>query len=154
VDKGGGKVVNSLSTLMRAEVTYNPNNNNAVRIDASDTYQVQGIITAITPGKIPATGTVVISGSAGQSISLNVAGGKTNIPVGNVPKFVGDLSVGMKAEAVYQLTGPGTGNGLKIDVSATSIIIGTLIAINPANNTLTIASHGYNFTVTIPPNST
>jgi hypothetical protein len=154
VDKGGGKLINNLSTLMRAEAAYNPNNNNAVRIDASDTYQVQGFITSITQGTIPANGTVVISGSAGQSISLNVAGGKTNITIGSVPKFLGDLSVGMKAEVVYQLTGPGAGNALKIDLSASSLIIGTLTAINPANNTLTIASHGYNFTVNIPPNLT
>jgi hypothetical protein len=154
IDKAGGKVINNLSTLMQAEATYQANGT-AVRIDASATYQVVGTITSVIPGAIPASGTIGISGGGGgQSVALNVGGAQTSITLGGVAKFFGDLQPGMKAEATYQITGPGAGNALKIVVAPSNLVIGTLTAIDPVAGTITITTNsGFSFTMGVSPNT-
>jgi hypothetical protein len=116
VDGVGGKAVSDLLVGMQAQAKYQvtATANNALSIDANDKVRVTGTITKIVPATATAPATVAITPTGGTAVTLTVTA-TTRISVNGVGgKAVTDLTVGMPAEAVYQVTATAN-NALRIE---------------------------------------
>jgi hypothetical protein len=146
---GAASTVGSLLMGMRAEAVYQVTSagNNAIRIAASDILRVQGTITAVAATATPPT--VTITRANGTSVTLTVVTA-TVIRLDGAASVVGNLLMGMRAEAVYQLST--ANNAIRIEASDKFRVEGTITAVaataTPPTVTITRAN-GTSVTLTV-----
>jgi hypothetical protein len=128
VDGTPGKSITDLTTLMRAEAVY-LDDLTAVRIRASDIFEVHGTIAKITPASGATPAIVAITTVAGNTVNVQ-APSTTAISVDHVPgKTVADLKAGMPAEAVYKATSATVNTGISIEAFSKAFVRGTITKI-------------------------
>jgi hypothetical protein len=151
VDRAKGQTIANLAPNMQVDAVYRltSTGNIALKIEATDTAFVKGIISAVST----TASTVDITRSDKTTVTVTVNASTAISVDGVASKMIGDLLVGMKAQAAYKLSGTPSNLALRIDAGDTLYVKGTITTVTSPNGLTITRFDGTTVTVTTDANT-